>query len=437
MCEQNDVTAMYADFFDYIESSTSPYHTVEESYRRLEEQGFAPLSMDEEWELTEGDYVIDVYGTTLVAFHIGKDPRGTLRIASAHTDFPGFRVKPNPMITEKGYGKLNVESYGGLIQYTWFDRPLSLAGVVVTKGEGLDVETHYVDVAKPVATIPSLAIHMNRTVNEKAVFNKQKEMLPLLLMRGVGTEYEEDKTLLKGLLAEEIGCELKDILSYELTVYNTDSVETVGFDAEFISAPRLDNLTSCYACLQGILRAKEQHATGIRMAFLFDHEEVGSRTKQGGASMLLPNVVRRVYRALGLSEEACDADIAKGFMISSDVAHGYHPNYGEKNDITNYPTLNSGVVLKIASSQSYAGDAVAQAIVTDLCDTHGIKHQIYVNRSDMPGGSTVGSISSAQLVMRTMDVGLPLLAMHSARELMGTYDQIELNRLLTVFLGEE
>lgn len=437
MCEQNKVTAMYADFFDYIESSTSPYHTVEESYRRLEDQGFTPLSMDEEWNLTEGDYVIDVYGTTLVAFHIGKDPRGTLRIASAHTDFPGFRVKPNPMITEKGYGKLNVESYGGLIQYTWFDRPLSLAGVVVTKGEGLDVETHYVDIAKPVATIPSLAIHMNRTVNEKAVFNKQKEMLPLILMRGVGTEYEEDKTLLNGLLAEEIGCEPKDILSYELTVYNTDSVETVGFDAEFISAPRLDNLTSCYACLQGILSAKEQQATGIRMAFLFDHEEVGSRTKQGGASLLLPNVVRRVYRALGLSEEACDADIAKGFMISSDVAHGYHPNYGEKNDITNYPTLNGGVVLKIASSQSYAGDAVAQAIVTDLCETHEIKHQIYVNRSDIPGGSTVGSISSAQLVMRTMDVGLPLLAMHSARELMGTYDQIELNRLLTVFLGEE
>ena len=436
MCEQNKVTAMYADFFDYIESSATPYHTVEESYRRLEDQGFTPLSMDEEWNLTEGDYVIDVYGTTLVAFHIGKDPRGTLRIASAHTDFPGFRVKPNPMITEKGYGKLNVESYGGLIQYTWFDRPLSLAGVVVTKGEGLDVETHYVDVAKPVATIPSLAIHMNRTVNEKAVFNKQKEMLPLLLMRGVGTEYEEDKTLLNGLLAEEIGCEPKDILSYELTVYNTDSVETVGFDAEFISAPRLDNLTSCYACLQGILSAKEQQATGIRMAFLFDHEEVGSRTKQGGASLLLPNVVRRVYRALGLSEEACDADIAKGFMISSDVAHGYHPNYGEKNDITNYPTLNGGVVLKIASSQSYAGDAVAQAIVTDLCETHGIKHQIYVNRSDIPGGSTVGSISSAQLVMRTMDIGLPLLAMHSARELMGTYDQIELNRLLTVFLGE-
>lgn len=436
MCEQNKVTAMYADFFDYIESSASPYHTVEESYRRLEDQGFTPLSMDEEWNLTEGDYVIDVYGTTLVAFHIGKDPRGTLRIASAHTDFPGFRVKPNPMITEKGYGKLNVESYGGLIQYTWFDRPLSLAGVVVTKGEGLDVETHYVDIAKPVATIPSLAIHMNRTVNEKAVFNKQKEMLPLILMRGVGTEYEEDKTLLNGLLAEEIGCEPKDILSYELTVYNTDSVETVGFDAEFISAPRLDNLTSCYACLQGILSAKEQQATGIRMAFLFDHEEVGSRTKQGGASLLLPNVVRRVYRALGLSEEACDADIAKGFMISSDVAHGYHPNYGEKNDITNYPTLNGGVVLKIASSQSYAGDAVAQAIVTDLCETHEIKHQIYVNRSDIPGGSTVGSISSAQLVMRTMDIGLPLLAMHSARELMGTYDQIELNRLLTVFLGE-
>ena len=437
MCEQNEVTAMYADFFDYIESSTSPYHTVEESYYRLEEQGFTPLSMDEEWDLTAGDYVIDVYGTTLVAFYIGEHPRETLRIASAHTDFPGFRVKPNAMITDKGYGKLNVESYGGLIQYTWFDRPLSLAGVVVAKGkDSLELDTHYVDFARPVATIPSLAIHMNRQVNEKAVFNKQKEMLPLILMRGLGTDYEDDSTLLKSLLAEDIGCEAKDILSYELTVYNADSVETVGFDAEYISAPRLDNLTSCYACLQGIISAKEQQAPGIRMAFLFDHEEVGIRTKQGGASFLLPNVVRRVYRALGLSEEACEADIAKGFMISSDVAHGYHPNYGEKNDVTNYPTLNGGVVLKIASSQSYAGDAIAQAVVTDLCETHGIKYQIYVNRSDIPGGSTVGSISSAQLVMRTMDVGLPLLAMHSARELMGTYDQMELNRLLTVFLGE-
>ena len=324
-----------------------------------------------------------------------------------------------------------------MIQYTWFDRPLSLAGVVVTKGkDSLGIETHHVDFSRPVATIPSLAIHMNRTVNEKAVFNKQKEMLPLVLMRDVGVDYESDEVALQHLLADEIGCDPADILSYELTVYNADTVDPVGFDAEYISAPRLDNLTSCYACLQGILAAKQQQASGIRMICLFDHEEVGSRTKQGGASMLLPNIVRRLYRALGFTEEACEADIAKGFMISSDVAHGYHPNYGEKNDITNYPILNGGVVLKIASSQSYAGDAVAQAIVTDLCNTHGIQHQIFVNRSDMPGGSTVGSISSAQLVMRTMDVGLPLLAMHSARELMGTYDQLELNKLMTVFLGE-
>lgn len=437
MCEQYDVTEMYGDFFEYIESSTSPYYTVEETYRRLEDAGFTPLAMDEEWNLGQGDYVIDVYGTTLIAFHIGDKPRDTLRIASAHTDFPGFRVKPNPVKTAKGYGTLNVEGYGGMIQYAWFDRPLSLAGVVVTKGkDSLDIETHHVDFSRPVATIPSLAIHMNRTVNEKAVFNKQKEMLPLVLMRNVGADYESDEVALQHLLADEIGCDPADVLSYELTVYNADTVDPVGFDAEYISAPRLDNLTSCYACLQGILSAKQQQASGIRMICLFDHEEVGSRTKQGGASMLLPNIVRRLYRALGFTEEACEADIAKGFMISSDVAHGYHPNYGEKNDITNYPILNGGVVLKIASSQSYAGDAVAQAIVTDLCNTHGIQHQIFVNRSDMPGGSTVGSISSAQLVMRTMDVGLPLLAMHSARELMGTYDQLELNKLMTVFLGE-
>lgn len=439
MCtEQNEHNvAMYEDFLAYVEASTSPYHTVEESYQRLEEAGFTPLAMDEEWSLEEGDYVIDVFGTTLIGLHIGPEARESLRIASAHTDFPGFRVKPSPVVTEKTYGKLNVESYGGLIQYTWFDRPLSLAGVVITKGsDANDLETHHVDFARPIGTIPSLAIHMNRTVNDGVSFNKQKEMLPLVFMRGLGTEYASDQEALETLLAEEISCDRSDILSYELTVYNAESSDTVGFDAEFISAPRLDNLTSCFACLQGILQAKVQQAPGIRMVFLFDNEEVGSRTKQGGASMLLPNVVRRVYRALGLSDEACDADVAKGFMISADVAHGFHPNYGEKNDVTNIPVLNGGVVFKIASSQSYAGDAIAQATVKDLCQSYHIPHQIYVNRSDIPGGSTVGSISSAQLVMRTMDVGLPLLAMHSARELMGTYDQVALNRLMEVFLGE-
>ena len=183
------------------------------------------------------------------------------------------------------------------------------------------------------------------------------------------------------------------------------------------------------------MESKLQHADGIRCAILFDNEEVGSRTKQGGAGMLLPNLLERVYRGLGLSHEDLDSDVARGFMISSDVAHGLHPNYPEKNDITNFPVLNGGIALKLAASQSYAGDAVALAIAKGICEEAGVNYQIYVNRSDIPGGSTVGSISSAMLPIRTMDIGLPLLAMHSAVETMGAQDQEQLNALMKQFLG--
>lgn len=245
-------------------------------------------------------------------------------------------------------------------------------------------------------------------------------------------QYDEWTTF----LADEVNCDPSEILSYEMTLYPTEQGCILGTEGDFISAPRLDNLTSCFGVLSGIIKAHKANADGVRCAILFDNEEVGSRTKQGGAGMLLPNLIKRVYDALGYSNQEMDSFISKGFMISSDVAHGLHPNYPEKNDITNIPTLNKGVALKIACSQSYAGDARAIAIVKGLCDESKANYQIYVNRSDIPGGSTVGSISSAMLPMRTMDVGLPLLAMHSARELMGANDQEQLNRLMNHFLGD-
>ena len=238
-------------------------------------------------------------------------------------------------------------------------------------------------------------------------------------------------------IADEINCDPSEILSYEITLYPVTEGALVGTDFDFISSPRLDNLTSCFGVLVGIVEAKINKVDGIRCAILFDNEEVGSRTKQGGAGMLLPNLLERVYRSLGLSRDDMDLDVARGFMISSDVAHGLHPNYPEKNDITNFPVLNGGVTLKQACSQSYAGDAKAIAIVKGLCEEANVAYQIYVNRSDIPGGSTVGSISSAMLPMRTMDIGLPLLAMHSAVETMGARDQEQLNHLMEHFLGDE
>lgn len=421
-----------ARLLDFIDNSTSPYHTVKTGANELKAKGFTELFLEDVWALGEGDYFVKVYDSTLVAFHIGLNLRHSMRIASAHTDFPAIRIKPNPLVDAKGYGELNVETYGGLILNTWLDRPLSMAGAVVTRTDDpFRPDVHYVDVARPLLTIPNLAIHMNRQINEGVALDKQKHMLPLFMMCNdkINTDSEW-----REFLSELVKRPAEDILSYELTLYPVEGGTTFGRYDEFISSPRIDNLTSCVACLEGIFEAKAMDAEGLRMVVLFDNEEVGSRTKQGGASTILSQLVERIYMATGHTKAECYADIAAGFMISADVAHGYHPNYPEKNDITNYPILNKGVVLKMASSQSYAGDAWAIATVKALCENDSIPYQIYVNRSNIPGGSTVGSITSAMLAMRTMDVGVPILAMHSARETMGADDQEALDILMKAFL---
>lgn len=421
-----------ARLLDFIDNSTSPYHTVKTGANELKAKGFTELFLEDVWALGEGDYFVKVYDSTLVAFHIGLNLRHSMRIASAHTDFPAIRIKPNPLVDAKGYGELNVETYGGLILNTWLDRPLSMAGAVVTRTDDpFRPDVHYVDVARPLLTIPNLAIHMNRQINEGVALDKQKHMLPLFMMCNdkINTDSEW-----REFLSELVKRPAEDILSYELTLYPVEGGTTFGRYDEFISSPRIDNLTSCVACLEGIIEAKAMDAEGLRMVVLFDNEEVGSRTKQGGASTILSQLVERIYMATGHTKAECYADIAAGFMISADVAHGYHPNYPEKNDITNYPILNKGVVLKMASSQSYAGDAWAIATVKALCENDSIPYQIYVNRSNIPGGSTVGSITSAMLAMRTMDVGVPILAMHSARETMGADDQEALDNLMKAFL---
>lgn len=421
-----------ARLLDFIDNSTSPYHTVKTGANELKAKGFTELFLEDVWALGEGDYFVKVYDSTLVAFHIGLNLRHSMRIASAHTDFPAIRIKPNPLVDAKGYGELNVETYGGLILNTWLDRPLSMAGAVVTRTDDpFRPDVHYVDVARPLLTIPNLAIHMNRQINEGVALDKQKHMLPLFMMCNdkINTDSEW-----REFLSELVKRPAEDILSYEMTLYPVEGGTTFGRYDEFISSPRIDNLTSCVACLEGIFEAKAMDAEGLRMVVLFDNEEVGSRTKQGGASTILSQLVERIYMATGHTKAECYADIAAGFMISADVAHGYHPNYPEKNDITNYPILNKGVVLKMASSQSYAGDAWAIATVKALCENDSIPYQIYVNRSNIPGGSTVGSITSAMLAMRTMDVGVPILAMHSARETMGADDQEALDNLMKAFL---
>ena len=423
------------ELLDFINLSPSPAHVVDTSEKRLMKSGFERLSMDKPWSLQAGGkYFVSVYGTALLAFTIGKE-RGQLRMAAAHTDFPCFRLKPSAGIIKDGYGSLNVESYGGLMLRTWLDRPLSLAGRVAIRGtDPFHPEIRLVDFAQPIITIPSLAIHMDRDVNDKGELNPQKDMLPIAALFGTSTETDGADFFLEWM-ASSLNIPSKDILSYELSTYPWEKGLVIGLGRELISSPRLDNLTSVMACLEGICGSVP--GDGIRLIALFDNEETGSHTKQGAGSMILETALKRIYKALGYSEEDRWSDISSGFLLSVDVAHGLHPNHSDKCDPTNRPILGGGVVLKQAASQAYAGDTEAIAVIRGLCEASDIPFQTFVNRADIRGGSTLGSIASAMVPIRTMDVGVPILAMHSARELMGRNDQSSLIRLLQAFLGKD
>lgn len=415
----------------FIAQAVSPYHTVKASIAMLKAAGFQELRSNEPWQIQpQHSYYISVYDSSLVAFTVGANPRANLRIAAAHTDFPCLRVKPSAAMAQHGYGKLNVELYGGMIRESWLDRPLSLAGKVVMHGhDPFTPSVSLMDASRPILTIPRLAIHMNSHVNDGVALNPQKDMLPLMTLTGQDTEPD----YFLAFLADACSCQKQDILSYDLTVYPWEQGCLMGLHNELISSPRLDNLTSVYACIDSLIQTKDQD--GLHMAVLFDNEEVGSRTKQGALSLLFPSLLESIYEALSYTRQDFRIDLSKAFVLSADVAHAMHPNVPEKCDPTNMPILGQGVALKMAASQSYASDAEATATIIDLCRSAHIPYQHFVNRSDMRGGSTIGSLLSSHLPVRTMDIGIPILAMHSARELMGTADQASLHRLISAFFS--
>lgn len=414
----------------FIQQSPSPAHTVVAAAARLRGAGFAELSLAEDWQLAAGGrYFVSVYGTTLLAFTVGD--AGPLRMAAAHTDFPCFRLKPAAGLTRAGYGVLNVEPYGGLILRSWLDRPLGLAGRVVLRGaDAFHPRAELVDFARPLVTIPSLAIHMDRKVNEEGGLNAQTDMLPLAALLG---DMGKDDWW-QAALAAALGVTQEEILSYELSTYPFEAGCALGLADELLSSPRLDNLTSVWACLEGLLGASAGSVpAGVRLVALFDNEEVGSRTKQGAGSLVLAEALRRIYEKAGGDAARAQA-LADGFLLSVDVAHGLHPAHEEKSDPAVRPVLG-GVVIKQAASQAYAGDAEAVAIVRELARLQAIPVQDFVNRSDSRGGSTLGSIASALVPVRTMDVGVPILAMHSARETMAAADEAALISLVRAVLA--
>lgn len=423
------------NLLEYIKNATSPFHVVLESAKILEEAGFEELILAKKWDLKkEGKYFVQAYGTTLFAFTIGEKLSETLnfRIAAAHTDHPCFKVKPSAEMSDNQYLKLNTDVYGGPIINTWLDRTLSLAGKVAIRSNDLfQPEIVYIDFKQPLLTIPNLAIHMNREVNKGVELNRQSDTIPVI---GLMNESLNKDHFFMNFLAKHLNVEVKDILDFDLYIYNIEEGCMVGMNQEFISSPRLDNLTSCYALIESLIHGSRKN--DVNFIALFDNEEIGSKTKQGADSNLLNVVLEKICDGLSYNHmQYCDA-VLNSMLISVDVAHAIHPNRSEKSDPTNKVKLNEGFVIKLNSNQKYATDTEAIAIVQQICDAKEIPYQKYVNRSDIPGGGTLGSITSSWLPMKTVDMGIPMLAMHSSRETMGSKDQAYLEAFITSFFSE-
>ena len=420
--------------FTMLEAGTSAALTVEEAARQLEEAGFEELEFQNSWGLKHGGkYYMKHHGTTLFAFTVGGKLqfRDSFRMAAAHTDYPCLRIKPNPDMQAAGYEQMNVEVYGGPIINTWLDRPLGISGrVAVRSGDVMRPDMRLVDIRRPLMVIPNLAIHLNREVNKGVELNKQTELLPVI--GTVNGEQNEGGAFLD-FLTEELKVAREDILDFELWLTCTEQPQMVGIREDFVVSPRLDNLTSVQALVSGIINGARDR--GFNLIALFDHEEVGSRSKQGAASLLLQNIMEKICECFGWSSMQIKEAIYDSMLLSVDVAQGTHPNYQGKMDPVNRPVLNGGFCIKEACSQSYATDCEAVAIVEQICRTREIPYQKFVNRSDMPGGGTLGAIASSIIPIPTVDIGVPLLAMHSAVETMGAKDQAAVTELITAFLS--
>lgn len=410
------------ELIDFIYESPSAFHAVQTVKTVLLEKGFSELKEEEAWKLNNcGKYFTTKNDSAIIAFVVGKgkiEEKG-FKIIGAHTDSPSFRIKPNPeIISSNSYVKLNTEVYGAPILSTWLDRPLAIAGRVTLRGENvLFPETKLVNINKPILIIPNLAIHLNKEVNKGVELNRQKDTLPLLAL--VNEELEKGNYLLNAV-AKEINADINDILDFDLFLYEFEKGKIIGLNNEFISSARLDDLAMVHAGIKALTAVEVAEATNVMVAF--DNEEVGSSTKQGADSEILSNILERIILALDGNREGLFRAIAKSFMISADLAHAIHPNNEEKADPTNRPILNRGPVIKLAANQSYTSDSNSSAVYTEICKKAGVPVQKFVNRSDSPGGSTIGPINSTHLAMRSVDLGTPILAMHSIRELGGVLD---------------
>lgn len=421
------------ELLDFLHESSTAYNAVAVMREDLLALGYRELKGQEAWTIGEGEKLFYTKNdSSLFVIQVGKDPltKG-FKLAGAHTDSPGFRVKPGAEMLQDGFLKLNVETYGGPILSSWFDRPLSLAGRVMLKGESLlQPLSRIVDLKKPILYIPSLAIHMNRKVNEGVEVHKQKHVLPVVTMLG---KEETKENFLLHLLAEELSVDPDTILDFDLFAYETEKGSLVGLQEEFISSKRQDNLSMVHSILTAAKKAES--FSGINVCAFFDNEECGSASKQGADSTLLRDLLERVYYALGGNRAGFLQNLEHSFMISADLAHSVHPNFSEMHDPTNRPVINQGPVMKLSANQRYTSDGDSLSVFSGLCRKAEVPFQYFVNRSDLAGGSTIGPISSTHLPIRTVDVGNAILGMHSVRELGGVRDHFYLTKVLEVYFN--
>ncbi|MBR5481848.1 MAG: M18 family aminopeptidase [Bacteroidaceae bacterium] len=355
--------------------------------------------------------------SSIYAFRIGKQPMAEtgFRMICAHCDSPTFRIKPNAeMTSEGGIVRLNTEVYGGPIMSTWMDRPLSLAGRVILRTDDvMRPRTALLHIKRPLLTIANLAIHFNRQVNDGVKLSKQKDMLPLL---GIISNELESGNMLMNVICEELQVKATDIIDFDLYLYDTTPACTVGVHDEFISAGRLDDLSMVHAGLMALLDTDKDTPEVTSVLAIFDNEETGSQTKQGAGSPFLSQMLQRIVCQQGGSLEDFYRSVEKAFMVSADNAHAWHPNYSEKYDPTNHPVLGGGPAIKFNAAQKYASDAVSAAVFASICEKAGVPCQRFVNHSDVAGGSTLGNILASSLPLRGVDMGNPILGMHSVRE---------------------
>lgn len=412
---------------DFLKRSPSPFHATQSMAEALQDAGYQALDERETWQLKpQGRYYVTRNDSSIIAIKRGQhDPvQHGIRMVGAHTDSPCLKVKPQPELARHGYWQLGVEVYGGVLLSPWFDRDLSLAGRVTFKHNG-QLQSRLINFQQAIASIPSLAIHLNREANSGWAINAQTE-LPPILAQLQGETKKDFRALLAEQLQREHAISAANVLDYELCFYDSQPAALVGLNQDFIASARLDNLLSCYAGLQGLLNSNDQHT---QVLVCTDHEEVGSNSACGADGPFLEQVLRRMLN----TEEDFVRCIQHSLLISADNAHGIHPNYADKHDANHGPLLNHGPVIKVNANQRYATSSETSSFFKLLCQQAEIPVQSFVTRSDLGCGSTIGPITASQLGVQTIDIGVPTFAMHSIRELAGSKDLSYLVRALQAF----